>query len=488
MHRRLVVTVVLAAALAVAATSASAERPHAPAVDPTFAPTGVKLFAESEQRAIDQANNPAYHVAFQPGFREFLRETAANRPIPARVQVDPYIWDYVHNPANGVHAVSWRNRYDARISGHIWLPSGATSGHRYPTVLLMPGLGGFEGSYWGIAETIQRAGYVVLSFDPQAQGFSDVQPAPKYCRPGAWQQPQEGGIREHGSCAGVPPPFPPYSAVIPDPPYPAPPVGSIVALHDGEAGPRASTPIYPQFRPNFVFGPLDATDWLLSPANTFRSYVDTTRIGIVGHSAGADGAVVTAGVDPKHRFRAAVAFDTYGAPPSTWSAKVPTMIQQSEAEAFVGPFLARPPADYFPSIDVYHRLVQGGAPTQLVALRATSHSDWAYVPESAIDPFAFPYPNQARYGERLAAYYAVAWLDRWLKGVRSADARLVTCQYDGFVDAASLGVGTYNARTRANVPYRLKGHTPGELLSPVTASPLNFDRHRSADLLQSCTN
>src|SRR4051812_20194045 len=173
-RRRILVAFAVAAAIAASASTAAAARPHAPKVDPRFMSTGVQLFAESEQRGIDQANNPSYHRAFQPGLREFALATAAGKPIPPRVEVDPYLWDYTHNAANDVHAVSWRNRYDVRISGHVWLPPGATAGHSYPTVLLVPGLGGFEGGYWGIAETIQRAGYVVLSFDPQAQGLSDV--------------------------------------------------------------------------------------------------------------------------------------------------------------------------------------------------------------------------------------------------------------------------------------------------------------------------
>jgi dienelactone hydrolase len=467
--RRSTIALAVAGVIATTTSSALAARPHLPAVDPTFAPTALAAYAGSQQRAADQVANPAYHLKFQPALRAYLRSQAARQPTPNQVVVDPYLWDWVHDPAHRVSAVSWHNRYGARISGHLWLPPTRFAAP-HPTVLLVPGLGTYEGVYWGIAQTVASAGYAVLSFDPQGQGDSDVAPLPKYCHAGAWQQPQEGGIREQGTCAGEYPSSS-YPTVVPDPPYPLPPFGSLIAGHDGEIDPKQFASDYVLFRPNFVFGALDAVSWLLSSSDTARASIDPKRIGIMGHSAGSDGAVVTPSVDPTHRFRTAIAFDDYGMPPASWSPTVPTMIQQSEQENFLGPYLARPAADFFPSAQVYSRPTVAGTPAQLVALRSSSHPDWGYVPESLVNPFANISVAQSRYGERLGAYYTVAWLDRWLKGMRGADARLLGCQYDGSVDAASIGVGTYDARTHSNAPYRIKGLPAARLLSPVTSSP-----------------
>jgi hypothetical protein len=257
-------------------------------------------------------------------------------------------------------------------------------------------------------------------------------------------------------------------------------------LHLGENTPDDASPAYDYFRPNFVFGALDAVQWLLSSANPRRALIDRSRVAVAGHSAGADGALVTVGVDPKRRFKAAVALDDFGVPPAGWRARVPTMIQQSELQADLGPYLSRPPANYFPSSRTYRRLTQAGVPAQLVALRASSHSDWIYIPESLINPYGTPFGNQSRYGERVGAYYAVAWLDRWLSGSASAGARLRSCVFDGSVDASSIGVGTYSVRAHSNAPYRIKGRTAADSLSTITASRLDFGGHHSGDLQAAC--
>jgi dienelactone hydrolase len=459
-----------------------------------------------DDRAADQAANLDYQVRFLPGLREFAAAEAAGKPIPDRVQVDPYLWDWVHDAAHRVQHVWWHNRYGARISGHLWLPptdwvdpvTGRPHLGRWPAVLFVPGLGAFEGAYWGVAETLARAGYVVLSFDPQGQGDSDVAPARRFCTPGRWQRPQEGGIRERGKCAGEPAAPPPPTYTVPDPPPPLPPVGFIVAAHDGQFGPYDVATDYEIFRPNFVFGALDAVTWLLSSADPARRLIDPTRVGIIGHSVGSDGAVVTPGVDPLHRFRAAVALDDYGLPPSTWAPTVPTMLQQSEQEDSLGPYLAKPPADFFPSSQIYRRLTQQDTPAQIVALASSSHGEWSYNPEAIANPYSIG-ATQSRYGERVGAYYAVAWFDRWLKGTTtrirgwdqpaettSADRRLTACRYDQSIDAASIGVGQYDPVTRSNKPYRIDGLTAIRQLSSIVSSPLSLDGRHVADLRSAC--
>jgi len=70
--RRIVIALVLAGLIG-SAGAATAARPRAPKVDPQFAPTGLRVYQQSEARALDQARNPDYHVRFYTS-KDLLRD------------------------------------------------------------------------------------------------------------------------------------------------------------------------------------------------------------------------------------------------------------------------------------------------------------------------------------------------------------------------------------------------------------------------------
>jgi hypothetical protein len=149
--------------------------------------------AAAEQRGADQLANPSYLQSIAPHVAAYADGSDADS-----VLVDPFRLDWA--PTRGDTAeVSYFNRYGVTIRGRLWGPKAQHSAA--PAVVLVPGFGGSEEGYRGLAQGLAEGGYVVLAFDPQGQGDSDAQPAEEFCRPGAWQEPQELGIREQGPCA-----------------------------------------------------------------------------------------------------------------------------------------------------------------------------------------------------------------------------------------------------------------------------------------------
>lgn len=327
-------------------------------------------------------------------------------------------------PARGeALETTFENRYGAAIAVSLLRPSGEHA-TPLPSVVIIPGLGqGVRSAYYFLAEDLAEHGYLVLVFDPQAQGKSDAQGRPETCEAGgAWQQPQEMGLREQGECAGQPP----ASATQGDP-------GSSLLLHatlgtDADHGPTAAT--YRQIAPTFVFGALDATAWLLSDENPWRDWVDADRVGLAGHSAGAYGAAQAANGDPQHRYRAAVALDGYHPIDQDVQPRVPTLWILSEQEQAPRVAPPRNPRTLHPTWASFDAFRAAGLATGHLILRSSAHLDFTDASGLA-----------SRYGSRYTSYFTLAWFDVFLKGDSSAAARFFAERFDDSVDVSSIGTG-----------------------------------------------
>jgi dienelactone hydrolase len=408
-------------------------------------------------RTRDQLSNPDY-VA--------LREGQADT-----TNADPYRAPERWAPARGrVWAVAYRNRYGARISAHVWAPRAAG---RYPGVVVVNGAGDAEEEYWSFAEDLAEHGYVVLTFDPQGSGRSDTDPAPRYCDPyGSWQYPQEMGVTENGSCAGK---------------NNAPATGEVPGLaemvvsgHTGRQGTLDVQELYRALEPNYVFGALDARGYLASRANPAYRLLDRARIGVIGHSLGAYAAALTANGDPKRRFSVGVSMDSYASLMHDVVPRVPTLYLQSEQELFSGPrLMAPPPTALHATRRDYAAFVRRDLPVQYVVLAGSTHQEFAYLgPEAR--------PPASSTGQRVATYYVLAWLDRWLKGIRAADRRLLASRFDGSVDSSAIGLGHWDPVSRANQPYRIRGALVADALSRYYTSAARFDGRSCRDLRRRC--
>ena len=382
------------------------------------------------ENAADQAQNPTRPVV------------SASRALPGE-PADAYRRDW--NGRRGMQiAIEYLNREGARITGNVWAPTlplvdpvtGESSYGPFPGIVITTGsIQGFEELYWWAAQGLAEAGYIVMTYDVQGQGESEV----------FAHRPDGTPWCGADGCPGVP---------------------------------------FQQSK-NFYEGTEDAVAWFLSDANPFRGLVRSVDgdpvLGLAGHSLGAS-AVSSVGNAPTlngvpNPVDAVVAWDNASmadcdapsAPPTCVRPRVPTMGQN--ADYF---FNTQPTNDYpAPKNGAFKELREHGVATMQVALRGSTHLEWTFV------PYILP---ASRKGERVAMYYTLAWFDRYLDPARAGDARarLVADTFDDSADASAIGMGSYDGE--GNVPYTIGGETVADHLSIYHVSSYAFDGFDCTDM------
>jgi dienelactone hydrolase len=433
--------------------------------------TAAEEYFNGSGRHQDQATNPEY-------LSLVAASCAGLAADPAGCISDPYRTLDRWSPAHGEAMIfSFANRYGAMLRAEIFSPAlsfvdpvtGAASGGPFPAVVVIPGHQEPRQEYRWAAQGLAESGYVAVVFDPQGFGESEVHPNPQseYCDPnGAWRLPQEMGFTEQGSCAGEPPAD--YYNLT---------VGQVTALAVGDWS--GAEEIYREVSPNFVFGALDTLAWLLSSRNPWLARIDSTRVGVAGHSLGAYAAMMVGNGDPAGRFDAAVAWDGYNPMDHGVLPAVPTLFQQSQQEEALGPtYVAAPdPEGFHPTRPSYRAFATACVPAGFIVPNASSHHEWAY---------GTGY-GASRYGERVGHYFTLAWLDLYLKGKRTttvrgdeamqaadASSRLNASAFDGSADRSSRGAGSWDPVAMRNVPYTIGGQTVASRLSPFYSSEVNL--------------
>jgi len=480
-----------------------------PADSPQFAARALEDYVYATGRGRDQSSHPDYIAITAPWIPEYF---AGDQ----RILHDPYRLDWA-STRGMAQDVEFKNRYGARMRGKLFGPrlpytdphSGGTHSGPFPAVLFIPGHAppkadsiyeGFAG-YEGQLQQLAENGYIVFAVGPQGQEGSEYfTPPHPMCDPdGAWREPQEIGLTEPGECAGQDGAWLPmtgdYAAVY-GPLEGNGDAGAFAAFLlqtrlEEDAAAQTTIDTYDVFRPRFVFAALDGVKWLLSEDNPWGHLVDRKRIGITGHSAGADAALVAANGDPKRRFAAAVTFDTHGLPPDATPARVPTLLQQAENMNTNGPWTAAPAERYSASFRSYATLTENRVPAMLVTLRGSTHVEWSYIPYRQHNPvvtIAAPFINASSEGDAVGHYYALAWFDRWLYPERAEGARnrLLARNFDDSADRTSIGSGTYDLLTQGNVPYRLQGEAVADHLSVWFVSGVAFDGTSCDDWQAGC--
>jgi pimeloyl-ACP methyl ester carboxylesterase len=296
------------------------------------------------------------------------------------------------------------------------------------------------------------------------------------------------GVREHGECAGQ------NDNGVNSTVGQVPGVAAIAV--EGRTGSQGTIDVqglYEELEPNFVFGAFDAHRWLASRANPWRRQIDFGRVSLIGHSLGAYAAALVANGDPLRRFRAAVALDSYANLMHGVRPKVPTLFQQSEQELFSGPRLAPPPPEALHATRRdYAAFVARRIATMYVVLGSSTHQEFAYVGPEAHLP-------ASRYGQRVATYFTLAWLDRYLKGARVGPARgdertqrndavrrRLARRFDRSVDRSSIGLGLWDLASMRNMPYLIAGQPVASALSSYYVSRYAFDGHACRDIRAGC--
>jgi dienelactone hydrolase len=476
-----------------------------PADPPANQPSGPEFHlraledrAYAEGRGRDQQTHPEYLALTMPWVADYI----ASGQQDQKILHDPYRVGWGTTRGTELDVEFLNRRYGARMRAKMWGP--ATGTGPFPTLVFMAGTSqpakntlytGFS-AYEPMLQQFAESGYVVFSVAPQGQeGSEHFEPPHPMCDPnGAWKEPQELGLRELGECAGHHGPVPEaqgdnaavYNSLYPFGIYDQAFLGQ--SRVDSASFNDLLVRNYDSFRHRMVFAALDGVDWLLSDANPWRARIDAERLGIVGHSGGADAALVVANGDPLHRFKAAASWDSYGLPPDTVEPRVPALVIRAEGQNVLGPYVA-PPADHIESpYRVYRRFVEEGHDAMLVSLRGSTHAEWAYVPYALTNPIA-PLTNASSKGGLVSFYYTLAWFDRWVKGgngKRDAEQRLLARQFDGSADASSIGSGTWDPLTLQNVPYRLAGENVADHLSVLFLSQAHVGGVICDDLQAGC--
>ncbi len=361
-------------------------------------------------RTVDQAADPSHPrggmTTLVPGsqaadaFRTVKRWTAAGRG-----RVEP---------------VSFKATNGATLRGHVFAPPARVKRPKagYPGVVITDGsVQGYEELYFWAAEDLAEAGYVVMTYDVQGQGDSDL-----------------AGEDCPGECSGIP---------------------------------------YQQDY-NFYQGAEDSLTAFLGDANPYADLVDPDRVGLAGHSLGA--AAISHVGQCDNRVKAIVAWDNLRAIEGCDGITIPAKhrarkLLRTPALGIANDYLfntqpAYSPPDPQAKAAGFHQLADAGTDAMSVVLRGATHLEYTYV------PLVLPASQK---GERFASYYTRAWFDRYLKGDPTAFARLTAATFDASIDRSAIGTGEFDhAAAAADPGNRYAGNVPHTIAGIPVADALSF--------------
>jgi dienelactone hydrolase len=379
-----------------------------------------------EQRNFEKIQERFRHVISDPVFQALLREKGAeNRAYEERLRAEDPEREFDENLcankqdacAGEVRLYDWAARgfglrrrvhFVARsgavISGHVWRTREGPQ--RRPGIVITNGsVGAPEELYWPFAAVLAKRGYVVLTFDPQGQGYSDTH--------------GEGPDREEGVPAQAGRPFfdgtedaLDFLVSRPGSAYTPRPSCGTGTVHSGKQERRAA-------------------DGLGNRHNPYWKHLDRSRIGIAGHSFGALGVSFVAGKD--RRVDAAVGWDNLRSPtaePTHGCAsaprtrvpggfRVPALGLSNDYGLTPVPHVSRPD----PLARSQASLAYTGArrDTGQLNVRGGTHYEYSFIPNPGF--------GATLRGMDMGVWYTAAWFDKHVRGERRADAQLLTTRW-----------------------------------------------------------
>src|SRR4051794_32830016 len=191
--------------------------------------------------------------------------------------------------------------------------------------------------------------------------------------------------------------------------------------------------------------------------------LDRSRIGLAGHSAGGFAVSQVGQEDP--RVSAIVSWDRAqsspmrpGLPLRTPALFVTADYNCQRVPVCVPQPYTAPPDPHGPGDKDtdFQRLRAAGVDTMTISLRAATHLDFTQIGAGG---------TGSRHGAAVAAYYTLAWFDRYLRHGRAARGRLTASRFDASEDVHNISAGAFDPARRANVPPRLEGQRVVDRLS-----------------------
>ncbi|MHB8693536.1 MAG: alpha/beta hydrolase [Solirubrobacteraceae bacterium] len=384
---------------------------------------------------------PAYQAQLLlEGLSSSTQALAAQAADPGRFFTNNLCWNLENGCAGDIRLYNWAaNGYGlvrpvlftardgATLSGHVWAT--VAGPETRPGVVITNGsVQANEQMYWYAAQTLAKAGYVVLTFDPQGQGQSDLLGQAPDTSEGVPAQ-TTGTPFYDGTEDAI-------NFFLSTPAHPYAPVPSCDTGTSHAAKQNAR-----------VKAGLDAA------YNPFWQLLDPTAVGLVGHSYGAAGVSYIAQWDP--RVKAVVGLDNLGGP-APHAATVPGASGKStigEAACPATPAdrttvpITKPglgiSADYglppLPNLSLPNpqnkeaeslAYTKTGVDSGEIVIRGGSHLDFSFIPNQAF--------GASYYGPDITDWYITAWFDKYLKHAPGADSMLLSDRWRQYAPEAAI--------------------------------------------------
>src|SRR3954447_8795909 len=365
---------------------------------------------------------------------------------------DVRLYDWKSNGYGIVQPVLFTARNGATISGHIWATKSGPA--QRPGVVITNGsVQADEPLYWFAAQALAKAGYVVMTFDPQNQGQSDARGEAPDQDEGFPAQ-SDGRPFFDGTVDALN-----FFYSTPGQPYVPESSCSTGTSHAPKQARRVAAGLNAAYNP-------------------YWQRFDRKRVGLAGHSYGAAGVSYVGQLDA--RVKAIVAWDNLSQPspgmgggrsfppgeegcPAHPEQRVDlTHADASKAKPALGmsavyflpptPNTSEPPSEQHcdAALAAYE---QNGTPpsrndgtqckslaskgyshrgidTGELVIRGGSHLDFSFLPNHAF--------GATLRGADMADWYTTAWFDKYVKGDRTADRRLLTDRWRHDGDEAAV--------------------------------------------------
>jgi hypothetical protein len=243
--------------------------------------------------------------------------------------------------------------------------------------------------YWWAARALAAAGYVVMTFDVQGQGHSEVVGhAPGSPVPTTTGVPSQQNFNFYEGTVDA--------------------LRFFLSTPSSEYVPQGWTPA--DVAAAKTAGDGERIDW----TNPGWGVLDRTRLGIIGHSLGAGAVSAVQQCSDESTLwqslalcggrsfpiRAVVAWDALS---SSVTPVVPAMDQKADGYFLFPTFSPTSPAAT-ESLPAFAKWRDAGKDVFMYVVRGGTHIEWSQV----------PYTAATRYGVFANTYYTLAWLDRWV--------------------------------------------------------------------------
>jgi dienelactone hydrolase len=336
---------------------------------------------------------------------------------------DVRLYDWATNGFGTVQPILYTARNGSTISGHVWATRSGPAVR--PGIVITNGsVQAPEELYWFAAQTLAKAGYVVMTWDPQGQGYSDTF--------GEGVDQQDGFPSQEGR---------PFYDGTEDA------LDFFFSTPSSLYRPRKSCTTGTDHTDKQAARVADGRN---SAFNPFHALLDPTHVGVVGQSLGAGAVSYIGQIDP--RVRAIVAMDNLGAPssgpectaaPQTRPANPPltkpALGLTNDYSLFAPPFTQLP--DPKGKQTASDKLSALGVDTGSLVVRGGTHFEGAFIPNPAF--------GSTLRGNDLYAWYLKAWFDRYVKEQPDADAPLLTDRWrHDPLEAAADSAGDGNQFSR----------------------------------------